>query len=78
MRLWCSRPTNHLDMETVDVLATAVREFAGAVLVVSHDTYFLRHAANKFWSLRDGGVTEFQDLDGAARHARAKKTVELD
>ena len=66
------RPTNHLDMETVDVLATAVREFAGAVIVVSHDTYFLRHAANRFWSLRDGGVTVFDDLDVAARHARAK------
>ena len=78
VRSWCSRPTNHLDMETVDVLATAVREFAGAVLVVSHDTYFLRHAANKFWSLRDGAVAEFQELDEAARHARTNKTVELD
>jgi len=65
-------------METVDVLATAVREFAGAVLVVSHDFYFLHHAANKFWSLRDGAVAEFQELDEAARHARTKKTVELD
>ena len=65
-------PTNHLDMETVDVLATAVRDFGGAVIVVSHDTYFLSHEANCFWSLRDGGIETFDSLDAAARHARAR------
>ena len=54
------------------MLATAVRDFGGAVIVVSHDTYFLSHAANCFWSLRDGGIETFDSLDAAARHARAR------
>ena len=71
-------PTNHLDMETVDVLATALQTFGGAVVVVSHDTYFLRHAVSSFWSLRDGTVAAFDSIDSATRHAKARASVEAD
>jgi ATPase subunit of ABC transporter with duplicated ATPase domains len=76
--LFLDEPTNHLDMETVDVLAKALREFKGAVVAISHDTHFLQHAVSEFWSLRDGGVAMFDNLDDARRHANQARVVELE
>ena len=67
--LFLDEPTNHLDMETVDILAAALKDFGGAVVVVSHDCYFLERAVNEFWSIRDGALKGFAELDKAKRHA---------
>lgn len=40
-------PTNDLDMATLDVLQEVLAEFAGAVILVTHDRYFLDHVANQ-------------------------------
>lgn len=71
--LFLDEPTNHLDMETVDVLANALKAFKGAAVVVSHDVYFLKTALLEFWSLRDGTVTCFADLEDAKQHAKGLK-----
>ena len=76
--LFLDEPTNHLDMETVDVLATALRNFKGAAVVVSHDVYFLKTALSEFWSLRDGTVTCFDDLEEAKQHAKGKQQATVD
>ncbi|WP_442587267.1 ABC-F family ATP-binding cassette domain-containing protein [Pedobacter sp. AW31-3R] len=36
-------PTNNLDMQNIDILAAAVMEYQGTLIVVSHDVYFLNH-----------------------------------
>ena len=37
---------NHLDMETIDALITAIQDYKGGVIVVSHDLHFLRYTIN--------------------------------
>ncbi|MEQ1876553.1 MAG: ABC-F family ATP-binding cassette domain-containing protein [Bdellovibrionia bacterium] len=40
-------PTNDLDMATLDVLADVLQEFNGAIILVTHDRYFLDRVTNK-------------------------------
>lgn len=50
-------PTNHLDIQAVEWLEGYLREFPGAVLVVSHDRYFMDAVATIIWEL-DFGTLE--------------------
>lgn len=57
-------PTNHLDLEMREALNVALREYEGAVLLVSHDQHLLRQSANEFWLVSQGKVKHFDgDLD---------------
>lgn len=52
-------PTNHLDMETRQVLEDALQDFAGTILMVSHDRYFINQVANQVWELDQQQITCF-------------------
>ena len=52
-------PTNHLDLPARESLETALKEFDGTVLFVSHDRYFIRAIAGKILELENGNATEF-------------------
>lgn len=49
-------PTNHLDIEAVDWLERTLREWKGAVLIVSHDRYFLDNTVNTIWEMHPNGI----------------------
>ena len=49
--LLLDEPTNHLDIEAVEWLETYLKEWKGAVLIVSHDRYFLDQAASAIWEM---------------------------
>lgn len=49
-------PTNDLDIPTLSVLEDYIDNFAGAVIAVSHDRYFLDRFANKIFALQAGGT----------------------
>lgn len=54
-------PTNHLDMQSTQVMERALAHFPGAVLVVSHDRFFIDKVANRVLSFDgEGGVGELQ------------------
>jgi ATP-binding cassette subfamily F protein 3 len=57
-------PTNHLDIDSRESLAQALNEFAGAVILVSHDRHLLDATADRLWIVGGGGVEPFEgDLD---------------
>ncbi len=65
--LLLDEPTNHLDFEMRHSLITALQDFAGAVIVVSHDRGLLRSVCDQFWLVADGTVSDFDgDLDDYA------------
>lgn len=53
-------PTNHLDFATLSWLEDYLASYKGALLVVSHDRYFLNKLCNKIWELEDGTLWEYK------------------
>lgn len=62
--LLLDEPTNHLDLETREALTTALAQFEGTVLLVSHDRHLLRATTDEFIIVADGKLQPFDgDLD---------------
>jgi ATP-binding cassette subfamily F protein 3 len=57
-------PTNHLDIEARAALISAVNDFPGAVVLVSHDRHLLDACAERLWLVAGGTVAPYDgDLD---------------
>ncbi len=57
--LMLDEPTNHLDMEAIEWLESTLRDWEGAVLIVSHDRYFLDNTVNTLWEMNRGGIETY-------------------
>jgi ATP-binding cassette subfamily F protein 2 len=61
-------PTNHLvtvvsfhqDMDSIDSLATAINNFPGGLVLVSHDFRLINQVAKEIWEVKDKKVTVFK------------------
>jgi len=53
--LLLDEPTNHLDTDAKEALETALVEFDGGIITVSHDRYFLDKVCDTIWDLRGNG-----------------------
>ncbi|HEV2650127.1 MAG TPA: ABC-F family ATP-binding cassette domain-containing protein [Rhizomicrobium sp.] len=61
-------PTNHLDIDARGELLTALNDFSGAVILVSHDRRLLESTADSLWLVADGRVNPYDgDLDDYRR-----------
>ena len=58
--LLLDEPTNHLDIAAVEWLEGYLSKWAGAVLIVSHDRYFLDHVANHILEMTPAGVEVYR------------------
>ena len=78
--LLLDEPTNHLDFEMRSALLLALQDYAGAVLIVSHDRSLLRGACDRFLVVGGGAVRPFDgDLeDYAAWLARGAPPLETE
>jgi ATP-binding cassette subfamily F protein 3 len=65
-------PTNHLDIESREALVTALTEYSGAVILVSHDMHLLSLVADRLWLIKGGAVTPYtEDLEAYRRQLLA-------
>lgn len=64
-------PTNHLDMESIRWLETFLSNYHGAVLIVSHDRYFLDKVVSKVIEIENGDSIVFQG--NYSKYAEKKK-----
>lgn len=82
--LLLDEPTNHLDLQSADTLLEAIDEFPGAVIIVTHDEYFLRQLATRLVVFHRDTVEIFEgsydyflerigwDEEGGAKEKRPK------
>ena len=70
--LLLDEPTNHLDMESIAWLETYLLNYPGAVLIVSHDRYFLDRVVTKIVEIDLGVVRSFQGNYSAYSQKKAQ------
>jgi ATP-binding cassette subfamily F protein 3 len=63
-------PTNHLDLAAREQLEAVLDGFAGCLLFVSHDRYFIDKLAGEIWDIRDAGLKRYQGRWTAFEKAR--------
>lgn len=51
-------PTNDLDIATINILEEYLLSFEGAILIVSHDRYFVDKITNKLWAFENGKIEQ--------------------
>ncbi|MCB1841698.1 MAG: ATP-binding cassette domain-containing protein, partial [Halioglobus sp.] len=75
--LLLDEPTNHLDIPAIRWLEEQIREFRGAVLLITHDRQFLQSVCNVMAELERGHLTLWEgDYHGFLRHRDAEQEAE--
>jgi ATP-binding cassette subfamily F protein 3 len=57
--LLMDEPTTHLDMPSIDALVSALQQFQGTVIFISHDVYFIRAVANQVVHVKHGRIHRY-------------------
>ena len=65
-------PTNNLDLESVAALADSIKGFQGAVVVVSHDQFFVTEVADEAWVVNAGSVKKIDSFSAYRSRQLAK------
>lgn len=61
-------PTNYLDREALGGLAVAIREWAGAVIIISHNQEFISALCPEIWNVENGRIVSKQRTDIASEN----------
>src|SRR5205807_2091761 len=74
--LLLDEPTNHLDAESVQWLEKHLREYPGAILIVTHDRYFLDHVTGWILELDRGRGIPYEGNYSAYLEKKAKRLLQ--
>ncbi len=69
-------PTNHLDLKGVEWLIRELECFKGAILVISHDRYFLDQTVSRIFEIESGGLTDYSGNYTAYRKEKQRRYEE--
>lgn len=76
--LLLDEPTNDLDIDTMEILAENLLAFPGAVVLVSHDRYFMEQVCEKFLVIESGSRVESYTSIAQWEAERAQKTAQAE
>jgi ABC transport system ATP-binding/permease protein len=57
--LLLDEPTNHLDNVTIEWLEGFLKQYSGALIVITHDRYFLNRVTQKIFEMHEGNMYEY-------------------
>jgi len=73
--LLLDEPTNHLDIDAISWLEKYIKDFKGAVIVISHDRYFLDNTVNRIFLMENTGLNSY---NGNYSEFMKKRKAELE
>jgi len=73
--LLLDEPTNHLDLQSQEVMEDVLADFAGTILLVSHDRYLVDRLATHLWAIEDRRLAIYEG--GYTQYVTEKKAREL-
>jgi ATP-binding cassette subfamily F protein 3 len=73
--LLLDEPTNHLDIEAISWLEKYIKDFKGAVIIISHDRYFLDNTVNRIFLMENKSLKAY---DGNYSKFMKKRKIELE
>lgn len=68
-------PTNHIDIQTKEVLEEAIENFEGTLIFVSHDRYFINKFADKLIEFKDGKIKEYLGNYDSYKNEKVKELL---
>jgi ATP-binding cassette subfamily F protein 3 len=71
-------PTNHLDVAAIEWLEGMLRQWSGALLIVSHDRYFLDKVVNAIWEMGRNGLESYRGNYSAYVQQRQERWERLE
>ena len=57
--LLMDEPTTHLDLTSIEALISALRQYEGTLVFISHDVHFIRALATQTWHIENGQVDKY-------------------
>jgi len=71
-------PTNHLDLESIEALVEGLKAFAGTLILVSHDRWFVSQLATRVLEIRPDGMRDYPGTYDEYVHACGDDHLDVD
>ncbi len=71
-------PTNHLDLESIEALVEGLKSYAGTLILVSHDRWFVSQLATRILEIRPDGMTDYPGTYDDYVHACGDDHLDVD